>query len=147
MSAEQIHASCIAFDGDAVLIRGPSGGGKSDLALRLIDAGAELVADDRVDVDAAGGRVTARPPAPLAGLIEVRGLGILEMANRAEAVVVAVIDLADAADIARLPETETAMVAGIPLPLFRIDPGAASAVIKVRLAVDLASGRILRRDD
>ena len=52
--SEQIHATCIALDGRGVLLRGPSGSGKSDMALRLIDAGAELVADDRVDLDAPG---------------------------------------------------------------------------------------------
>lgn len=147
MSTEQIHASCVALGDDGVLILGPSGSGKSDLALRLVAAGADLVADDRIDVRAAGDRLVAQPPAALAGLLEVRGLAIVEMPYRAEADIVAVIKLIPAADIARLPDPETETIAGLALPLFRIDATAASAVMKVRLAVDLARGRILRRDD
>src|SRR6516162_9304950 len=71
----QIHASCAARDGAGVLLLGPPGSGKSDLALRLLDCGFMLVADDRVEVE--GG--VARPPPALAGLLEVRGLGILRL--------------------------------------------------------------------
>jgi len=72
----RIHGTCVALSGLGVLLRGPSGSGKSDLALRLIDGGAKLVADDQVELalDAAG-RVMARAPATLSGLLEVRGIG------------------------------------------------------------------------
>src|ERR1700749_918633 len=74
----QIHASCIELAGTGVLLRGPSGSGKSDLALRLIDAGAKLVADDRTDLWTEKGRLLARARATVAGLIGVRGLGIVK---------------------------------------------------------------------
>src|SRR3546814_1639400 len=73
-----IHASCVAAGNGGVLILGQSGQGKSDLALRLIDRGARLVADDRCDVWHERGRLWCRPPGPLAGKIEVRGIGIVE---------------------------------------------------------------------
>jgi serine kinase of HPr protein (carbohydrate metabolism regulator) len=76
-SSETIHASCVAIDGQAVLIEGMSGGGKSDLALRLIDRGAVLVSDDYTLLLRKDGRLFARPPANLAGKMEVRGIGIL----------------------------------------------------------------------
>ena len=73
---QQVHGTCIAIDGAGVLLRGPSGCGKSDLALRLIDGGAVLVADDRVSLEARAGDLVASAPDALAGLLEVRGVGI-----------------------------------------------------------------------
>src|SRR5690606_41385193 len=73
-----IHASCVAAGSRGILLLGPSGRGKSDLALRLIDRGARLVADDRCDVWFDRGRLWCRPPAELAGKMDVRGLGIVE---------------------------------------------------------------------
>ena len=72
---EQIHATVIDIGGDGVLLRGPSGCGKSDLALRLIDAGARLVADDRAVLTLDGDRVMVTAPPEIAGLFEVRGQG------------------------------------------------------------------------
>ena len=77
----QIHASCVAREEAGVLLLGPPGSGKSDLALRLLEHGFMLVADDRVEIE--GG--IARPPPHLAGLLEVRGLGIVRLAHAAEA--------------------------------------------------------------
>ena len=74
-----LHATAVAIDGRAVLLRGPSGSGKSDLALRLIDAGARLVADDQSELSRRGDVLMVRAPATIAGLIEVRGLGILRL--------------------------------------------------------------------
>lgn len=104
-----VHASVVLVEGGAVLIRGPTGAGKSRLALDLLraaDAGAlrfaRLVADDRAQLMAAHGRLLASPPAALAGLLEVRGLGIRRLDYEAKAVVRLVVDLA-AADADRLP--------------------------------------------
>ena len=77
--AKQVHATCVSLYGAGLIIRGPSGAGKSDLALRLIDRGARLVADDRVDLLVSDNGVIARAPETLAGLLEVRGLGILRV--------------------------------------------------------------------
>src|ERR1700760_1068946 len=82
MQSANIHASCVAIKGKGVLILGESGAGKSDLALRLIDEGAKLVADDRVELYAAQSALCARAPKSIAGLIEVRGLGVIALRCR-----------------------------------------------------------------
>src|ERR1700743_723331 len=99
-----LHASCVALGEKAVLIVGPSGAGKSDLALRLIDGGARLVADDQVELRRAGERVFVTAPAALAGLIEVRGVGIVRIEAVAEATLVLLVDLAPLAEVDRFPE-------------------------------------------
>ena len=137
----QIHASCVAVGGRGVVLRGPSGAGKSDLALRLIDDGAELVADDRVDLTAEGTRLFAAAPPALAGLLEARGIGILKIAYRTRAEVVVVVDLIAAGETAeRLPDRHTATLAGVVLPATRLKAFEASAAAKVRLALRAAVG-------
>lgn len=137
----QIHASCVAVGGRGVVLRGPSGAGKSDLALRLIDDGAELVADDRVDLTAEGTRLYAAAPPALAGLLEARGIGILKIAYRTRAEVVVVVDLIAAGEAAeRLPDRHTATLAGVVLPATRLQAFEASAAAKVRLALRVAVG-------
>jgi serine kinase of HPr protein (carbohydrate metabolism regulator) len=129
-----IHASAVLVGTRAVLIRGPSASGKSRLALELLEAGrigavlfARLVADDRVHLETAGGRLLARPAAALAGLIEVRGVGLLRLAHEPSAVVGSVVDLA-AADAVRLPEPDkrTADIDGILIPRLAVAPDAAA---------------------
>jgi serine kinase of HPr protein (carbohydrate metabolism regulator) len=117
-----------------VLIRGPSGSGKSQLALELIEIArtgslpfARLVADDRVHLEAAHGRLLARPAEALAGLIEVRGVGLARLAHEASAVVGLVVDLA-AADARRLPEASSRRteIDGIQLPRLTVSSGTAA---------------------
>lgn len=134
-----IHATCVALAGTGLLLRGASGSGKSDLALRLIDGGALLVADDRVALALEDGRVVARPPAALAGFLEVRGLGPMPMPSTAAAPVALVIDLVPGASIERLPEPRSCAYLGIVLPLFALDPFEASAPAKVRVMVHAAA--------
>ena len=123
-----IHASAVLIGARAVLIRGPSGSGKSALAFALIRSPsfpfARLVGDDRVHVEATHGRVIVRPAEALAGLIEVRGLGIRRLPYEGVAAVGLVVDLA-APDAGRLPEAESAVaeVAGIPLPRLGVAAG------------------------
>jgi HPr kinase/phosphorylase len=111
MSSTTIHASAVLVGARAVLIRGPSGSGKSRLALELIQAArsgalrfARLVGDDRVHVEAAHGRLLVRPAAALAGLIELRGVGMLQLPYEPGAVVGLVVDLA--AEAERLPDAQ-----------------------------------------
>jgi HPr kinase/phosphorylase len=130
-----IHATCVAVDGRGVLLRGPSGSGKSDLALRLIDAGGRLVADDRVQLSLEGGFVIARPPAILAGLIEARGFGPIPVPSVPSAPVLLVADLMPADAIERLPDPAICAYLGIRLPLVAIAPFEASAPIKLRFAL------------
>jgi len=131
---EIVHGSCVALNGAAVLFRGPPGLGKSDLALRLIDGGARLVADDQVVLNAAGGRVRASAPPAIQGLIEVRGIGILRVPWVAEGWLAAVFDLVADGGEPRLPEERRACdCAGVAVPLFVLWPFAVSAAAKVRL--------------
>tara|TARA_R110000787_G_scaffold9192_1_gene32291 strand:+ start:709 stop:1161 length:453 start_codon:yes stop_codon:yes gene_type:complete len=130
-----IHASCVAVEGRAVLLRGPSGSGKSDLALRLIDSGAILVADDQVVLEAIDGVLFASPPAPLAGKIEVRGIGIVEDQPWRRAPVALVVDLVPPDRVERLPEPQTCLLDGGELPCFPLAAFEASAPAKIRLAL------------
>jgi HPr kinase/phosphorylase len=127
-----VHASAVLVGARAVLIRGPSGSGKSQLALDLIEAGrtgvlrlARLVADDRVHLEAIGGRLLARPAEALAGLIEIRGIGLLRVAHEPCGVIGLVVDLA-AADAERLPDSarRTTQMDGIELPRLAVASGA-----------------------
>jgi len=134
-----LHATCVEIDRLAVLLRGPSGSGKSDLALRLIDVGARLVADDQVELEASGGRLWARAPAALAGILEVRGIGLRRLAYRDRASVGLVADLVAPERIERLPEPATEMLAGIVLPRLALAPFEAAAVAKLRLVMRQAA--------
>ena len=130
-----IHATAVALDGIGVLLRGPSGSGKSDLALRLIDGGARLIADDQTVIVRRGDRLYAAPPATIAGRLEVRGLGIMTLDFASDVPVAAVFDLVPQSALERLPEPLTVELLSIRLPLARLDPSAPSAAAKVRLAV------------
>lgn len=140
-SHSQIHATSVAFDAGAVLLRGPSGSGKSDLALRLIDKGATLVADDRVDLRRDGDRLVARAPSPLHGLLEVRGIGIVRLPSLLDAPVALVVDLVDRTAVERMPADAEAELLGIALPQLAIDPFDGSAPLKVMLAIRQAASR------
>ncbi len=129
----QIHASCAARDGAGVLLLGPPGSGKSDLALRLLDCGFMLVADDRVEIEEG----VARPPSALAGLLEVRGLGILRLPYVRSARLALAVELAEPP---RLPAPATHAELG--LPLIAVDARSPSAARRVALALDCALGRI-----
>lgn len=133
----KVHATCVEWGGAAVLLRGPPGSGKSDLGLRLIDGGGRLVADDQVQLDAIGGTLVAGAPPTIAGKIEVRGLGLIDLPEekvRATANVVLIADLVGAG-VERLPEPEHCSLAGIELPVLKLCPFEASAAAKVRVAL------------
>jgi len=130
-----VHATCVAIGDRAVLLCGPSGSGKSDLALRLIDGGAQLVADDQVVLGAEGGRIVARAPEALAGRMEVRGIGIVAVAHIAAAPVALVVDLVAAAGVERMPEPARRTLLDIALPLVALAPFEASTPAKIRLAL------------
>ncbi|MFZ5835125.1 MAG: HPr kinase/phosphorylase [Pseudomonadota bacterium] len=132
-----LHATCVAIGECGVLLRGPSGCGKSDLALRLIDQYADvmLVADDRVDVTAADGALYASPPPRIAGLLEVRGVGIVPVAHRPRVKLGLLADLQEAQHIPRLPEPLTEAMLGIRLPRLLLAPFEASAAARLRQAL------------
>jgi len=136
LSSETVHASSVAIEGRVVLIWGRSGQGKSDLALRLIDRGASLVSDDYTFVRRVDGRLLASAPERIAGKIEVRGVGIVELPTVADLPVALFVDL----DLApqRLPEAgEKRVFAGVPVPVVPLVGLEPSAPIKVEAALKL----------
>ena len=138
-----VHATCVALrlpgrTWRAVLLRGASGAGKSDLALRLIDAGGRLVADDQTRITRRGRTLTASAPPVLAGLIEVRGVGIVKLARSqvlARAPLAMIVDLVPPEHVERLPDPAEEEVLGVALPLLALAPFEASAPAKLRLAL------------
>ena len=134
LSSETLHATAVSIKGQGILIEGVSGAGKSDLALRLIDRGAVLVSDDYSFVQRRNGHVIASPPATIAGKIEVRGVGIIEMPHVTETPVALLVALGEA--VARLPEPgHVRCLLGIDIPLLALDGREASAPVKVELAL------------
>lgn len=131
----RVHGTAVALGDKGLLLRGPAGCGKSDLALRLIDDGARLVADDQTELCRHGAVVEMSAPAIIAGLLEVHGLGILRVPSLASAVLHLVVDLVPAAAVERLPEPATCCLEGIAVPRLALAPFAASAPAKLRLAL------------
>ena len=135
LSAETIHASTVAVEGRAVVISGPSGAGKSDLALRLLDRGFSLVSDDQTTIRRDGDRLIASAPPNIAGKLEIRGVGIVEMYVLKDVPVALFVELTS--EIQRLPDdSRERPLLGVRLPLISIDAMTASAPSKVALALD-----------
>ena len=132
---ERIHATAVALEGNAVLLRGASGSGKSDLALRLIDDGWDLVSDDYTEILVDDGALYARAPENIQGLIEVRGIGIVRIGCTVRAQVKAVFDLLPLSEIERLPNPSSETFLGQPIARFCLHGLDASAPAKVRLAL------------
>jgi HPr kinase/phosphorylase len=150
VTREIVHGTCVAYGTSAVLLRGGSGAGKSDLALRFLALAPErgrapmLIADDQVCVEAAtDGTLLVSPPPAIAGKIEVRGVDIVEMPHLAQARLVLVIDLVSADEVPRLPPEpgETVTIAGMAVPNLKLAPFEASAAVKLKLALLQAGAR------
>lgn len=135
-----MHGTCVAVSGAGVLLIGPSGSGKSDLALRLIDDGALLVADDQCMLEADAGGICVRAPESLAGRLEVRGVGIVGVNSAAQAHVALVVNLVAREDEPRMPKKgaplPTQNILGQSIPCLQLWPFAASAPAKIRLALN-----------
>jgi hypothetical protein len=140
-----IHASCVAIGNKGVLLLGKSGAGKSDLALRLIDGGAKLVADDRTLLFARNGALHAQAPAAIRGLLEIRGVGIVELPVRRQVRLALAVMLGREAE--RLPRPQ--FWAGpaslrMNLPQIALNARYASAPAKVRAALSAFSDKAFR---
>jgi serine kinase of HPr protein (carbohydrate metabolism regulator) len=141
-----IHACAVLVGARALLIRGPAGAGKSQLALGLIQAATSgrlafvrLIADDRVHVAATHGRLIAQAPASLAGLMEVRGIGIRRLPYEPMAVVRLVVDLATAAERMPQPAATQVEIEGVSLPRLAVAPGAdAFSLVLAALTLDMS---------
>jgi serine kinase of HPr protein (carbohydrate metabolism regulator) len=127
-----LHATGVAIDGRGVLITGTSGAGKSDLALRLIDRGAVLISDDQVELTARDGRLEAGAAPRIAGVIEVRGVGLVSMRHVHPVPVSLLIELGEPE---RMPEARQRELCSVTVPVAVVDPREASAPIKVELAL------------
>lgn len=135
LSSENLHASTVALNGRAVLICGPSGSGKSDLALRMLDRGFTLVSDDRTILRKQADRIIATAPETIKGKLEVRGVGIVDMEAVSNVPVALVVELTS--DIQRLPDdSRERLILGAAIPLIDVDALTASAPSKVELALD-----------
>lgn len=135
LSSEMVHASTVAVDGRAVLLTGLSGAGKSDLALRLIDRGFTLVSDDQTIVKRKGDQLIASCPATIAGKLEIRGIGIVDMDYQSDVPVALLVELAS--EVQRLPDdSRFRPILGVPIPLISLDAMAASAASKIAVALD-----------
>ena len=138
-----VHATCIALQAGGkrwrgVLLRGPSGAGKSDFALRLVDAGARLVADDQTALVRRGRSLIGSPPGTLAGLLEVRGIGIVKVGPSrllAQVPIALLVDLLPPDRIERMPELARETLLDVDLPVVALTPFEASAPAKLRLAL------------
>ncbi len=143
-----IHASCVSIEGVALLLRGPSGAGKSDLALRLLDAGAELIADDQTCLRHDNGLLIASAPERLRGLLEVRGLGPVRVLAAAPAPVALILDLVALQDVPRLPEPRYEDILDVTLPCLSLHAFEVSAAIKAVWALARAiEGRVFEPDE
>jgi HPr kinase/phosphorylase len=141
-----LHATCVSFNGTGVLIRGPSGSGKSSLALQLLESPGtglsqdivrvEFVSDDQTHLDLRDGHLHASPPQAIAGLLEVRGQDILQLPHVGDVPVGLVVELKSASRIERLPEAATLVtdILGVMLPCVSIDATHPSAAARVRVA-------------
>jgi len=133
-----LHATAVAIGGKGVLLFGPPGSGKSDLALRLIDRGAILIADDRVVIDIAADPPRLSAPAAIAGLIEVRGVGLMRMPHLSAVPARLAVRLDVTPD--RLPESAVYRLGGSAIAELRLAAFEASAPLKVELAVARLAG-------
>jgi HPr kinase/phosphorylase len=140
-ASETLHATCLSVQGRGILLCGPPGCGKSDLALRLITGhDARLVADDQVTVERRGSLLVGSAPKNLRGLFEVRGLGIVRMDYEHEAGLAMLFRLKSRQDIERMPDRPLRQfsILGIAIAETDLDPAASSAPQRLLLAMDVA---------
>lgn len=134
MTNALLHGTCILHRGQGILLLGASGSGKSDLAVRLLDRGANLVGDDYLEAEVRQGALWVRPAPTLAGLIEVRHIGICRVDHQPEACIDLIVRLD--AEPARLPDAESENLLGLVLPRISLNAYEASAPLKLEFALN-----------
>ncbi len=131
-----VHASSVVINGKAVLLAGPPGSGKSDLALRLIDQGATLLSDDQTELTSENGALMASAPAPIAGKIEIRHIGLAKLPHASSSPVALYVTLVTlSATVERLPEAYSVIFLDHPIPRLTLPSFAASTPAKIRAAL------------
>jgi len=140
---ERLHGTSVEVEGIGILLMGPPGSGKSDLALRLIDEGARLIADDYTELSLKGGRLWASAPEAIAGKMEVRGVGLLEIGAAVGCELRCVIELSEASAVERLPDVAAKDILGVSVERFVLAPFEASAPAKLRLIARRVKGDIM----
>ena len=133
ISSETLHATSVAIDGRAVVLEGPSGSGKSDLALRLIDRGAVLISDDVTLLVRRGGGLIARAPGTIMGQMEVRGVGVVRMAQVQDVPLGMIVRLTG--EPMRMPERRARRLAGVEVREVAFDATHGTTPIKIELAL------------
>ena len=142
MKIDQFFATAVTYCGFGVLIRGPSGSGKSDLALRLIDDGAGLIADDQVVIKSVGQKLFLSPPDSLLGLIEVRGIGVIKIAYVRDIRLCLIIELDPSNEIQRIPTIEEELIKNIPVPVISMDAFESSVLAKIKIILGYLDKKI-----
>ena len=138
----QFYATAVTYCGFGILIRGPSGSGKSDLALRLIDDGAGLVADDQVVIKAVGQELYLSPPDRLSGLIEVRGVGVIKIEYVRDIRLCLIVELDPRNEIQRIPKIKEELIKKIPVPVINMDAFESSVLAKIKIILGYLDKKI-----
>ena len=139
---DQFYATAVIYCGFGILIRGPSGSGKSDLALRLIDDGADLIADDQVVIKAVGQELYLSPPDSLSGLIEVRGVGVIKIEYFRDIRLCLIVELDPRNEIQRIPKIKEELIKKIPVPVINMYAFESSVLAKIKIILGYLDKKI-----
>ena len=127
------HGTAVSYNGSGILILGPSGSGKSDLALRLINEGADLIADDQVLIKLVGKALQLSAPDSISGLIEVRGVGIIKIKPVCYIPLSLIVEIKSGAQLERIPIMKKDLIEEIPIPVIKLDAFEGSAIAKIKI--------------
>ena len=139
---EKVYGTCVEIEGIGVLFRGPTGCGKSDLALRLIDEGAKLISDDYTEISNKNSSLAAQAPKNIRSLLEIRGIGVVKIKSNTRVKLSAIIDLVKVGQIERMPQEKKVNLCGVNIPVFHLNAYEASCVAKVRIIIRKIKGDI-----
>ena len=142
----KVHGTSVSIDGDGVLFRGPSGSGKSDLALRMINYGAQLVSDDQVCLTRRNDNIFMSSPPTIRNSMEVRGIGIVNTIAKKEAPLILVLNMSPNNAASRMPIWQLCTFLDIKVPAVEFAPFEISAHLKVKLAINLARENGIKLD-